>query len=209
MTQLLNRAQLLAVKAASTEATRPQLNGLHIAPNGVTTASDGHCMIRVTPAVLDTTDYPVAADWIAPTIPPEGMIVPTATALAALKAIPKARKYGGLEVLQNVLVASVNGHVELSTTDLDTTKREQGPLIDFPYPDCDRVIPHGEPVFSIGFDAVLLGDLLKTLASMKLAGMRNPVNLHFYAPLSACKITATTENGDSVVALAMPLRIAD
>lgn len=55
---LLSKRQLLAHKFASTDETRPMLNGILIEPSGRVLASDGHAAVIVPANEANAADFP-------------------------------------------------------------------------------------------------------------------------------------------------------
>lgn len=211
---LLSRSSLAVVAVASDELARPQLNGVHVAPDGTCTATDGHRLIRVGPVTADAADFPACGQGVV-ALPAGGFILPSAAAREALKSIPKGRHYH-FPILQHVKLAElaaangVPGRGVLVATDLDTTKRTEFRPLEGPYPNCDAVIPKGEPVFRIGFNLALLAEVCATLGALSADRLCREGVLEFHGPLSPCVITVSSpENGQPVTALVMPLKVPD
>ena len=210
---LLSRSQLHAHAFASTDATRPAIGGVHISPEGVATATDGHVMVRVwrKPDGATDADYPPPSpDWTAPVIPADGILIPSKAAADMLKAAPKQGRYAP-PVLASVLVESVNGSVTLSATNLDTRPSVSARLADAgQYPIVENVIPpterEGDTVIYV--DAVKAAEFFATLVKImgKDFGGGRPVRLSVPANArAAIRLDAETDE-TRVLALLMPVQ---
>lgn len=167
-----------AAQFASKDRTRPALRGVNVTPDRRVCATDGHRMFLVT--------LPEAAGngLAAP------VTIPSETVALALKAIPK---WPAVAELAADSIDCITAKVPYQT--LDT------------FPLVEKVIPSGEPQFTITLGANLLADTLKALAS--LAGKGNGadgVRFTFYNTTGAVKLEATTADGLDVLALVMPMR---
>jgi hypothetical protein len=205
---LIRKESFKVAAVASTDACRPQLNGVHVTPDGTCEATDGHCLVRVhTPTRGDVTEYPCPfPGWTAPEVPAEGFILPTADAKAAAKLPPKK---GQLVMLtENVLLESLNGRAKLSATDLDRWTAVEPRPIEGPYPRCDMVIPRPEDMGeAVEFNPRLLAKTLLTLADAldlsELTGVVLRLGKH-----GAMRLDAKNCNGGQGTALIMPMKAA-
>jgi hypothetical protein len=210
---LLSKAQLRAVACASSEAVRPNLNGLHVSADGTATATDGHVLLQVTVdrEANDEAEYPKLCG-LTPMTPDAqlGVIIPTAACLAAAKDAPKRHPHPLL--VDNVMLAR-NGSVEnavLASTDLDTVKRQDFRPVEGPYPRVETVFQNGDPVLVIDFRPRVLADYFKAIADVLGAKADDGcvVRLAFHGPLKACEVTGN-RNGVHVRGLMMPARLPD
>lgn len=207
---LLHRTHLGVAPVASTEAFRPQLNGVHVMQrdgNTIATATDGHRMLRVTRPVSadDVENYPHPA---ASDVPAEGFTIPVKACADIAKAMPKKAH---AHLANKAMVESVNGNVNVVATDLATTNRVTARPIDAVYPNVGQVIPKGEPVFRIAVSASYLAEMAGAIAKLHAQdGDKNAsqVVLSFYSPLMPMRLDATLDGG-SVLGLLMPLRLPD
>jgi len=204
---LLHKAQLAAWRLASSEASRPQLNGIHLRPDGSTCATNGHALIIIGPPEK-TEAYPAPDGWQAPIIPTDGVIIPTETARQAEKNLPKGRAASYHPFLASALVESLNGTVRLSSTDLDTRKVAEAKPLEGPFPHVEQVIPKGEPVLRIAFNAALLRNVLETLLATGRSVTDRAI-FEFHNPNGAAVITYQGDNLTPVKALVMPLRLSE
>jgi hypothetical protein len=203
---LIRKASFKVAAVASCDAVRPNLNGVHVMPNGTCEATDGHCLVRVhTPTRGDSSEYPCPfPGWKAPTVPVEGFIVPTADAKAAAKLPP--RKSCLPMLTENVLLESLNGRAKLTATDLDRWTAVEPRPIEGPYPLCDCVIPKADDMGqAVEFNPRLLAKTLLTLADAldlsDLSGVVLRLGKH-----GAMRLDARNDNGGQGTALIMPMK---
>ena len=161
---LLHRSILALRRLASDDPARPALNALHVMPDGSAEATDGHVLLRVTPAPApDAADWPVASGAPGPVTPPaDGFLLPASAAGDALKALPKKVT---IPFLRDYLaLVSLNGTGALVATDLDTTKRVDWRPVDGQFPNVAQVQPKADPkAFRIAFNPALLKRLCETV----------------------------------------------
>lgn len=204
MKSILPKEAFVVAKAASDDACRPQLNGVHFRPDGSIEATNGHMLLRFTPNTdPESVEYPakaVGVDNLAD-IPPAGVIVPTETCTDAAKALPKRQR---MPVLNNVVMAECNGTVRLASTDLEKRSDHVAKPVDMPYPNTDQVFPKDDPTLVIGFDA----HYLKTLAEAALAvNPSGEVRLEMHGPLKAMVARVVGDRGN-LVGIVMPRHIS-
>jgi hypothetical protein len=205
---LIRKESFKVAAVASTEASRPQLNGVHVMPDGTCEATDGHCLVRVhTPARGDAADYPCPfPGWTAPEVPAEGFILRSADAKAAAKLPPRK---GQLPMLtENVLLESLNGRAKLTATDLDRWTAVEPRPIEGPYPRCDAVFPRPDDAVAVHeFNPRLLARTLLTLADALDLSDLTGVVLRI-GKSGAMRLDAKNANGGQGTALVMPMKAA-
>jgi hypothetical protein len=203
---LIRKESFKVAAVASCEATRPNLNGVHVMADGTCEATDGHCLVRVhTPTRGDASEYPVPfKGWTAPEVPKDGFIIPTADAKAAAKLPP--RKGWNTLLTENVLLESLNGRAKLSATDLDRWTAVEPRPVEGPFPNCDCVIPKADDMSTgVEFNPRLLAKTLLTLADALDLSDLSGVVLRF-GKHGAMRIDARNDNGGQGTALIMPMK---
>ena len=211
---LLGKNQLECLRVASEDSLRPQLNGIHVAADGSVTATSGHALLHVS-GVTDCADYPTPPEYTEPDIGAEGVIIPRQLAVDIGKALPKgARTRARMPILCNALLESVNGSVNLSTTDMETRRMFSAPTPAGPYPLWTQVKPPGPATLRMALDPELVRDTMAALVAMGATS----VTLELHAtencsvgdtgPMVSDKpivLRATTAAGESVYGLVMSM----
>lgn len=204
----LNRHNLALVELASKDACRFALCGVYVEA-GRTIATDGHCLGIVDTPKVEAIEFPDAGDVETPTAALKPAIIPTDGCKAIAKALPRRSH---LPVLLNARVdvnrTNANGSVRVVSTDLETTTPVDVKKIEGEFPDVSQVLPSGEPVLTIGFNALLLARVLKVAGTMA-RGAANGVKLEFFDKKGTgpVKITCETEEGQAATFLVMPVRL--
>jgi hypothetical protein len=206
---LIHKDSFKVFAVASKEASRPQLNGVHVSLDGTCEATNGHCLVRVHNVTASAEDFPVPSKgWTPPEVPAEGFIVPTEDAKACAALPPKKQRLPFLA--ENVLLESLNGRARFVATDLDRWPAVDVRPVEGTWPNTDAVIPKADEArFSIAVNPYVLARTLTTLAdALGMKGERYPaVVIRFYTPLSALRLDATAgSNGGQGTALVMPIR---
>ena len=160
----LNKHNLAIAALASKDQTRYALHGLHITPTE-TAATDGHCLGRVTLPDFPRGDFPVVGveESDKPFAP---CIIPKDAADRLAKQLPKK---ASIPILENALVdieRSQGDTFRAVTTDRDTTQPLEVSKVEGEFPTLDNVMPTGEPVLTVGFNALLLAQVLKVAGSI-------------------------------------------
>jgi len=216
---ILVHASALAGAAviASSEPTRPQLNGVHVNAQGWVTATDGHALIEIGPPASSqaalVADYPLPDGGHGEDINGAGIIVPSAAAVAGAKSAPKAKGvHDGLRDRVLVIARGVQAG-ELWSTDLDARRSERFRAIDGPYPDVVQVRPKGKPALAIGLSLSLLKRVVTALERSGVTangcGDGDVVRFEFREPLGAVAFSATTHDERAVRGLIMPMRLPE
>lgn len=215
---LVHRDILKAVtRFASTDATRPALQGVHVPKAGVVEATDGHAGVRIEFSPIANEEFPAFEAGESFQSPDKPMILPTKALLDAGKATPRKST---LPVLAHVAIRKVedpgdNGYhlkAELRATDLDSRHRTSVRAIEGPYPRLDQVMEELQkaPATAIvGLDAHLLIQALQSMVDLsdrarsvhvqlELRGELKAIVLRYENPVVAVKATA----------IVMPVRLA-
>ena len=217
---LVSPAALLAAAAfASTDACRPVLCGVHVAPDGTCTATDGHRLLSV-PGLPDMAamlaDYPTPADDTqGDAIGEGGIIIPAPAAIAAAKAAPKKPRVPCLGLVRLTVHGAT---VRLYSTNLDAASDARVTAIEGPYPNFEQVFPKGEADILAGFNADYLAGIGKACKGLA-AGPVHSMTWEFrkstaHGPdddprgmMGAAAFTVPLENGLTARGLLMPLRL--
>ena len=141
---LYSRAHFAVRHAASKDATRYNLNGIHFKADGSTEATDGHMLIQVHAETPPDDEWPDVGDIKASTDALEEFILPLEASERVMRAIPKPTRTS-MPVLKHarldVVETNANGHARFVTTDLDSVTPMQADKIDGEYPNTAQVIP--------------------------------------------------------------------
>lgn len=212
---LINRANLELAALASTDATRFVLNGLHLSQE-CTVATDGHVLgIVELPHDLPEADFPdVGVAPLTDPLAPFGTCTLTQATASALKAaIPRKHR---LPILTNALVdiaGSSNGSFRaVAATDLEVTQPIEGDKIAGEYVAWANVLPTGKVVSTFHFNAALLRRILDVALKCQAKDGRaksSTLKLEIFDDqhgLGPMKLTGTTEAGQAMTFLLMPVR---
>jgi hypothetical protein len=194
---------------ASDDTSHWQINGVFVHADGRCIATDGHRMLIVPASGQDSADYPpgvVPAGHHAPTA---GVIVPTAVALSAAKSAKRYKR--GFPLLRSVAVSVNETHGALSSTDLDSTPRQEFRLPDLQYPNFEQSIPQSEPVLTVSFNADYLREMMVAMLKAGADDLTHGVRFVFRGKLTPLApavwlsaVTIEAHNGTSF-GLLMPL----
>ena len=211
---LIHKNSLSIVGAASTDDTRPALNGLHVRTAtadkpAVIEASDGHYAVRQTlPTTVDNADFPAVEGFQLPDdTPGTSVIIPTGICKKLQKAIPKPKR-DSLPILQHVavnLLADNNGTVRAVTTDLETPTSVNFRPVEGPYPDLDSVWDQAntsQVAFKISYNAVILRQLCDVLIAANKDQPTTYVDFTFAGPTMAA---IAKVRGANLSGLIMPI----
>jgi DNA polymerase III sliding clamp (beta) subunit (PCNA family) len=127
----LDKKVLAVLNAASTDETRPVLQGVHIRENGIAEATNGILLLQAQLEMVDQIDLPSNLNG---EVMEKEIIIPTDVAREAIKQAPKN---AALPFMNGAFI--VGGGIQ--STDLDTTHRTEFKPIDGTYPNPDKVIP--------------------------------------------------------------------
>ncbi len=206
---LFNRSAFVVRHAASRDETRYHINGVRFEADGTLVATDGHRLYRVeTPAeMLDPADFPDCGDVTPTEDALEAFTLPLAAANAIVKAIPKN---GTLPALRHarldVAATNANGRARLVTTDLETVAPLEARKLEGDFPNYRQVMPEGEPVATVAFNAKYLADAAKAVVEFT-GNPRAALKLELFGELSPARITATNADGQTFTAIVMPMRL--
>ena len=183
-----------AIPFASTDAYRPALNSIQVKGRDITSC-DGHRLIRVTVPDLPAAEYPAGHNLE----PIQGeTLIPLDAAKQAVTGGPKP--YKALPILQNVLL----GHNGKPTLYRTTSQVVPFTAIERPYPDCDKVIPTTDPVFTVAVNASYAAEIFKALASLSDT-TSHEVTIEFRDPRGPLVIRCE-HDGVKTLVLLMPLQ---
>jgi len=167
-----------------------------------TVATNGHYLVAVSHSNQSDDAWPAepAVDHMTFTNG-ERVLITRDAAIAAAKGLPKQKK-NYLPILQHAALAKDGS---LHTTDLEnsqifTGKPEGG------FPNWQAVVPTEKPVAVIGFDARYVAEIAKFVA--KYGNEQLPtIKLTIYGADRAARFDATSEDGQEIMALLMPIRL--
>jgi len=146
---LLSKEHLEVVKAASTDATQPALQNLHVTSEYVE-ATDGQNAIRkyINHEFPNDGDFPKIDGVGYTTEPLEECLLPKASVNKLIKAM--GRNNSTLPILSNVLLSEAgsnkNRHAVFAMTDLDVHQIIKIRKFEGEYPNVNGVFPEGRPV---------------------------------------------------------------
>ena len=203
---LYTKANFAVVHGANDDEYRPDLNGVHLRPDGATEASNGRVLFKVSKAQADPDEFPQLPDGCA-SAPPNGEIVPVDTIKKVLKAIPiKAN----LPILRHVELIDKG---RFFTTDLDNKTIIDFRPVDGSYPDTDGVYPKPDerPCIRIGFSVDVLESMCKFVHAAKGGDKeREIIALTFYGPSSGAVFSAgQNDDGQEISGMIMPCKLKD
>jgi hypothetical protein len=203
---LLNKASLAVAAFASDDASRPNLCGVLVDADGTTTATNGHCLARMSPCPLSVEDFPEIPGLPRrpgqPTLTP--FILPSADAKSIAKAIPKRMAIPLLEAAcLDVDFTNENGLYRIGITDLDAPQIRSGRKVEGEFPDVSQVLPKRPAAISIRID---VGYLKAVAAVASSLGCRSIV-LGVDDENSALRFECTTATGQTFSGLVMPQRL--
>ena len=212
---LYTKAHLAVRHAASTDETRPNLNGIHFRADGSTEATDGHIMIRSKSDHLPEVDFPTIEgreiEDPEPTL--ESFILPSTTAATLVKRIPKKSSMPILtSAALDVAHANGNGAVQFHTTDLETAELTTARKIDGEFPDTDNVQPTSKIQVETAIDLSLVERFLKAIREADPMGGKNgrargvKVEIRDEG-LSAIRMVYNNRDGVELDCLIMPMRL--
>jgi hypothetical protein len=116
---LRHTALKTALLATTADVTRYALNAVHVRPDGVVEATDGHILVRCTDtAPMDPADFPTVPSAASPLQPAEkGILISTDHVKKLLGTMPKRAT---IPCLQTVNVGTIDAKPYAVATDLDT-----------------------------------------------------------------------------------------
>lgn len=218
-TVLIHRKLAVVADAALSERerhTRPYLTGVHVArlEDGRTRveATDGGALVRVTDTAADTrrpTDFPVIEGLAVSENGTAEGIIPADAWRRFFKTASFPKRTFSVPMLQHAALTLEGNQAILAATDLSSPTITRTTTLDGPYPKVDSVFPTEGPVLSFCVDAVLLANILATVAKVVATSRdgKARVRVDIYGPEKPLKITAEDiEDGYTVEALVAPMR---
>ena len=199
---LVNKVNLEIERFASKDSTRP-LQGVQVTGE-YTEATDGKKLVRVSLPCHEAADFP-HIEGVDPAAAASG-ILPKDVAKATAKRLPKRN---AIPIIQNAAVSTDDkGAFQVATTDLSAPSVTSSRPIDGTWPNTDQILKQPEPSLVIGFNGVLLAEVLKWMGT-NASGLNNMVKLSFTTADSPVKLSAVTKDGQEITGLVMPLRLKD
>ena len=201
MTLSLNRRTLSPLHCASSDATRFNINSLHVEADGTTIATDGHILAVVTPSS-----------------PLEGSskLKPFTLEADHLKALNKEqRKRTAPEATIDLEATNANGHCRIETPGAGAVEI---PKLDCTYPDWKQVLPTDPTHYSVRISLHVLESMIATARQFTdtkkghgggLNGSKSIVQFDFQEESECKPIVVTTEDrdtGDTLKVVMMPCR---
>lgn len=180
---MINKNNLLVADFASKENSRTSLLDVRFTPKE-TMATNGHYLVRVTNVQNDTI---VTSD--------RSFSIPA----KAIQAI-KVKKGDAVELATNGTGSSWNLTTGVSTYHLEESTTT--------FPNVDMIMPKDSPAMSIGFDPGYLAKLAKAFAAFQGDARQKSVKVSFWTPDKPIQIEAKNEDGQTMTALLMPMRLS-
>jgi hypothetical protein len=205
---LLNLNNLRLADLCQKEARRYTLDAV-LVTRDETVVTNGHYLVRVTLPKADDRLYPNVEGWPADSGDWTEALIPRATAIEALKNVPRKE---GIPILNNaVLFKSDDGRVRIGTTAI--TNGGQNRMVDGlqegGFPDWKAVMPKEPPRFTITLDADHVARLAKNAAEFMADQKQKPLRLQFTTTDSVVKVRmdcAPNHEGQQWTAILMPMR---
>ena len=200
---LLDKAQLAVAAQVAKEPGRWSIDKVAVEPDGTCVATSGKDMVIVPPCAQKDGDWPTGSGGT-PVTPSKRALFPAHVFTDALKAL--GRKPLPRPVLNNAAITAVGEYVELTTTDLNKTRKfGANAEDDSHFPDWQAMVPdpsRDETV--VAFDITRLRELLTTLSKMTQDAAvicRIPHN-------NEAAVLEVQAQGRTVTALVAPVRVA-
>ena len=216
--QLYSKAHFAVRHAASKDATRYNLNGIHFKTDGTTEATDGHILCRVKAATPPGDEYPtVPGVYFGEGEALQSFILPLEAADRAVKSIPKATRTS-MPVLSHTALdvksTNENGNARFVATDIETATVTEGKKIEVEFPKTENVIPKvaedAVPTFVLNLQ--LMERIIKAAKEFKGPKARD-LAAAFYvsegkdAAISPILIRMKDPNIGELEAVIMPMRL--
>lgn len=207
---LLNVNNLRLADLCQKEQSRYTLDAIQVTREE-TVVTNGFYLVRVTLPRVDGT-YPDVEGWPTDSGEWTEALIPRATAIEALKNIPRKQK---IPILNNAVVfKDDDGRVRIGTKGLAARNDRSGDLhkmVDGKqagrFPDWKAVMPKGTPQFTITLDADLVARLAKNAAEFMADGRPKPLRLRFTTADGAVRMDCTPNHeGQQWTAILMPMR---
>lgn len=212
---LFSKSSFAVRHAASKDAERYNLNGVHILPDGSTVATDGHRLMRAHVVVPPLTDFPGFENEESDRkkrkkgkakLKPFTLAIDAVDRLIA--AIPKKNpKPICAHAALDVKKTNSGELARFVTTDLKCTQEIQGEKIDN-FPDWKQVFPKDEEfTHSVAFDINYVADFAKACREF---GMPRPMAVTLELtkdPMKPMKFTFKNPDVGTLEMILMPMRI--
>lgn len=210
MILLTARALLAALECASSDETRPILNGALLQPDGSLVATDGYRLVHIPPSGGNAAEFPSQPGLTPYEIPAAGVIIPAQAMKAAADALKKVKSQYLPILGYTALMQNANGQPGFVVTNLDTTNHLTFRPLEGPYPNYPQVIPgpsEDDRFVTLGSSQLkALVKVAETITARTAKG--NPIAITIRVPKNP--ITAHTayihEHENQAYMLIMPLR---
>lgn len=151
---LLNKHSFdIPARFAGTKDARYMLNGVMVTPDH-TVGTDVHMLCKLAhQSEHKADDFPACGQSTGEPEEIRPFVVDAEAWAKVAKQIPKPRRHNSMPILSHALLdtiaANKNGSVPLYVTDLENPQTISLKKMDGTYPDYERVIPKGEPEYTI------------------------------------------------------------
>jgi hypothetical protein len=209
---LLNLNNLRLADLCQKQECRYTLDAIQVTREE-TVVTNGHYLVRVTLPKTDGNLYPDVEGWPTDSGEWTEVLVPRATAIEALKIVPRKQD---IPILNNaVIFKSDDGRVRIGTTALgarNASHGDQHKMVDGKqggrFPNWKAVMPKGTPQFTITLDADYVARLAKNATEfMADQGQNKPLRLQFTTADSAVRMDCPCNHeGQEWTAILMPMR---
>lgn len=173
---LLNKKAFAVINAASKDENRYSINGLLIEPDGSAVATNGHVLIKFTPAEQENAKEFPKIDGVNPVSEEtlKAFILSRDSVEQIKKAVPKHRS--SFPILSNIALdveqTNKNGNAVMAVTDLENPQVFRPQKVDADFPDYRKVVPTDEPKISFGVSVEVLDTIVKTLKATNVKGVK-------------------------------------
>lgn len=201
---LFSRANLAVTKVASTDARDPALNCVHFTGDGATVASNGKCVMIVSPVDESNVHFPFDGEQSEPFA--EGVSVELETIQQAIKNLPRDKRTS----LQHVaMTACGTRKVEFTTVDLRKEQRVASAPVKEEFPQWKTILRQARSKATAGRLCINRRDLMQLLDAMDQACPdpgETPLFIEFGGELDGLVLRCQNyETGQQSVGFIMPL----
>ena len=205
---IINKTQLNAIKFASPDENRANLNALRIMPEqNAVEATSGHFMVRVTTlSPLPVEDFPDTGRSITPI--KKEVLIPKDAIEKVIKNFPKTDKF--MPILNNVFIGENKEKVEFTSTDLETSQTIGTRQVAGKFPSTERVWePARKNSIKICFNASLMRQICDFMQIAMKGNPDLPVTLAFdeNAPNESAFYLTCESDENKIEACLMPVRM--
>ncbi len=201
---MLRAEHLRVARLATKEESRYSLSAIRVTPDTVE-VTDGHLLLLAEHEPIDPATLPVIEGVTPGNV--ESFCLSQSDALAILRAIPKKKRFEDAAIPQIGTESNANGCAIIGISDGSSTQVFKPRKAEGLFPNIQTCIPRtvDRPV-SITFDPTLMVALCTQIADLtKGTGRIQAVTMRISDEKSSIRFDATTEHGEAVVAILMPL----